>query len=379
MGLHCFERETRVRFARGMKIDNKSSARNSMKRLLILGRFAAGAASRAALVSFKNGVKITMGRKPYFDERGLFLRQFLLHLLRLRPIRKITCTGLPGEGAGSQALMIMNAINFARRSGLPYVHTPFTHIAHAERPMREWVTAWENLFNLGEGEAVWDGDRRGVINFCYAFPHLDLCLGRHGSEDEDARHFKSLIPEFRRKYYSNKSSRTNEVFKVAVHIRRGDVTSADSDYFTSNEIVLRTITAVKSILDGREIRHRICVYSEGVRADFADLSLPEVEFFLGTDAIRTIQELIEADVLIMARGCFSYYAGLISDGIKLLIPVPPALDQLPGWRWLSVSPLESWISCSENGSFDSAALERQLFPALQTKPANPVPTGWHEK
>ena len=86
-------------------------------------------------MALKNRIKILMGRKPYFDERGLFLWQYLLHLTGLRPIRKITCVGLKMEGPGSQALMIMNAINFAFSSGLTYVHTPFTQIRHADRPI----------------------------------------------------------------------------------------------------------------------------------------------------------------------------------------------------------------------------------------------------
>ena len=98
-----------------------------------------------------------------------FLWQYVSHLTGFQPIRKITCPGLRSEGAGSQALMIMNAINFARSFGLTYVHTPFTFIQHAQRPMEEWVTAWETLFNLGAGEAVCDSERHEAVNFCHNF------------------------------------------------------------------------------------------------------------------------------------------------------------------------------------------------------------------
>lgn len=40
---------------------------------------------------------------------------------------------------------------------------------------------------------------------------------------------------------------------VAVHIRRGDVTDADPDYFTSNEAILRAITEMKSILSSHQL------------------------------------------------------------------------------------------------------------------------------
>ena len=163
-----------------------------------------------------------------------------------------------------------------------------------------------------------------------------------------------MIPEFRRKYYLNKSPRTTDDVTVAVHIRRGDALPDNLDYYTTNETILRTITSVKSILDTHKVNYRIRVYSQGNRADFLELSLPGVDFCLDIDAVWTMQELIEADVLIMAKGCFSYCAGLISDGIKIFEPSYfPAMD--------------SWIPCLADGSFDCADFECQLSPLIQAK------------
>jgi hypothetical protein len=104
-------------------------------------RFLVGSGRRYAWRWLKNCVKVLLGRKASFDQSGLFFSQYILHLTGLRTIQKITCTGLRGEGAGSQALMVMNAINFARAFGLTYVHSPFTIIEHAELPMDEWAAA----------------------------------------------------------------------------------------------------------------------------------------------------------------------------------------------------------------------------------------------
>jgi hypothetical protein len=161
-------------------------------------RFLLAAALRYAWRSLKNRIRVLTGRETHFDEHGLFLRQFVLHLTGLRAIRKITCTGLRGEGAASQALMIMNAINFARSFGLIYVHTPFTLIQHAERPMEEWVTAWETFFNLGAGEATCDNEGHKVVDFSHNFNDLDVCFGWRCRWDELANRFKALIPEFMR-------------------------------------------------------------------------------------------------------------------------------------------------------------------------------------
>jgi hypothetical protein len=103
--------------------------------------------------------------------------------------------------------MVMNAINFARAFDLTYVHSPFTIIQHAERPMEKWVAAWEALFNLGAGEAVCDIHMLDAVNFSYNFNDLDRCFGWRSRGDELAHRFKAIIPEFRRKYYLNKSPR----------------------------------------------------------------------------------------------------------------------------------------------------------------------------
>ncbi|MFZ1973381.1 MAG: hypothetical protein WAU89_11085 [Candidatus Acidiferrales bacterium] len=349
--------------------DEKSGLiRASAKQRYLVVRFLVGASGSYAWRSLKNCVKFLTGRKTYFDENGLFLRQYVLHLTGIRPIRTITCTGLRSEGAGSQALMVMNAINFARSFGLTYQHTPFSNIQHAERPVEQWTAAWERLFNLGAGEAVCNIARREVVDFCYSFSDLDLCFGWRHRGDELADRFKNTIPEFRRKYYLNKSPRTTEEVTVAVHIRRGDVSANNADYFTGTETIVRTLTAVKSMLDTHKVKHRIRVYSQGQPADFANLSLLGVELFLDVDAVWTMQELIEADILIMAKGCFSYYAALISDGIKIFEPVTlSGNDFLPSWKWRSVSMTENWIPRRADGSFDCAAFERQLLLVVQAK------------
>jgi hypothetical protein len=325
-----------------------------MKEKFLRLRFLAAASGRYTRSSIKSCVKVLRGRKAYFDDDDLFFRQYVFQLIGLRPIRKITCPGLRGEGAGSQALKIMNAINFARSSGFAYVHTPFTLIPHAERPMQEWTTAWEELFNLGAGEVACDGKRHEVVNYCYSSRELELCFGWRDRADELMNRFKASIPEFRRKYYLNKSARTNSEMTVAVHIRRGDVSaSRNQGLFTQTAIISRTITAVKSILDTHNVKYRVTVYSQGDSAEFAELSVLGTGLFLDADAIWTMQELIEADVFIMAKGSFSYYAALISDGIKIFEPYD--------------EPMDEWLERSPDGSFDCAAFERQLVLLMKAK------------
>jgi hypothetical protein len=333
----------------------------------------------------KNCVKFLLGRKLHHDARFIFFRKYILHRIGVQRIRAVTCAmSSDKEGAASLASLTTCTINFARVSGLAYLHTPLSIVCHADRPMQQWAAAWESLFNLGAGEEPRHGRRRGVVDVgSYALSNLNLCFGLRGREQELLDGFRALIPEFRRKYYLNKSPRTTDEITVAVHIRRGDVTAhAIPQMYTSTDRVLRITSEVKSILDSRGSPFSMRVYSQGNIEDFSELSPLGAEFFLDADAVWTMQELIEADVLIVAKGNFSYYAGVISDGIKIYEPhiLGPAdeIRQLPNvgtpavplaWSWSIFSELNDWLPCQQDGSFDRTSFERQLDLLLQEKEA----------
>jgi hypothetical protein len=325
--------------------------------------------------------RVLIGRKPRLDERRLFHWQIVLHLTGIRTLDKITCRPLSCEGPGSQVISVMNAINFARCAGLVYVHTPFSEIQHRDRAMRDWAAAWETLFNLGASELACDTGRLEVLNHCHNGVPPELWLGWDHRCDEIHQNFNAMIPEFRRKYYLNKSPRQNEKLTVAVHARRGwDMGSPSaSSRSRAAKSILRAITLVKNILDSHAIQHSFNIYSEGGRADFADfctpeiqiskyrvgrhargrtddvsdLSLPNGESVLDIDAISAMQEMVEADVLLVGASSFSYCAAVISDGIKLF----GSVHERP---WIDGSLL-----CSDDGSFDTAAFDRQLSPLIQ--------------
>jgi len=360
----------------------QTSLTDSVKHGCRVLRYLVAETSACAWRFLKNAVKALIGRPPYFDERGLFLRQYVLHLTGLRPLRAITFRShTPGEGAGAHALMNMNTMAFARTADLIYQHTPFKVIHHGgERPMHEWVAAWEGFFNLGEGEAVCDRGRREVVSYLYNIVGLELWFGGPGRREELARGFGALIPEFRGKYYRNSLPRTTREVTVSVNIRRGDVSDNRLSYrFTTTEKILRTVSDVKSILDGRGVPYRIDIYSNGKSDEFEDFSALGAAVHLnpGVDVFWTMRELIEADILITAkRSNFSLYAGLISDGIKIFEPRtnddPAILSRplaYPGTLWLYICRPADWVSCGRDGSLDRAGFEGRLDILQQAKAA----------
>ena len=88
--------------------------------------------------------------------------------------------------------------------------------------------------------------------------------------------------------------------------------------------IARTVSIVRSIIETHRLKYNVCVFSQGIADDF--VALKPAEFFLNADPVWTMQELIEADVLIMAKGTFSYVAAALSDGIKLYDPWAHSAD-----------------------------------------------------
>src|SRR5579872_5027862 len=299
-------------------------------------RFLARGSFRYAKRCAKNCARMLLGRKPYFAPKDRFFLQYLRHILGIRPITKITCLPSKFEGAGSQALYTMVTISFARACGFTYVHTPFVEIAHADRPMQDWVAAWEEHFNLEAGELTTNDDLNQIVNFPDG--GADLCA-LFGVEDL-TRVLEVMRADFRHKYYLNKSSRHNQLLTVAVHVRRGDVTPMHPPMWTNTAFVAETVAMVRTVLAARDLRYKICLFSQGDRADFAELDAPDTEMFLDHDAIWTMREAIEADVLIMARSMFSYVAALLSDGIKICEDglVPPF-----GGKGLGTMKMRDWV------------------------------------
>jgi hypothetical protein len=339
----------------------------SRNRLYLICTFA-----EAVAVKLSNRIRRFFGFKIPPSSRDIFLNVFWLHARGRQPRLRITCAERT-DGAGAQAHTIMSAINFARFFGHTYVHTPFAEIDHADRPMAEWVAAWEELFNLGDNEEQSGSDNPRALNYSTFHPRLyhavSDTLARIGARsvfgrnqsDADDHHFhpffyhsdsnpdsfESVIPEFRRKYYRGSAPTRNPKITVGVHLRRGDVGPAHQRRFTSLDTVCETLRQAKSILDALGEDHTIALFSEGEAADFREMQAMGAKLFLNADALWTMRHLIEADILIMSKSSFSYVAALISDGIKLYEPF---------WH----SPLSGWIRREPGGEFDPNLFGRQL-------------------
>lgn len=300
-----------------------------------------------------NIIKRSIGRDIFFSPSDIFFRDYVRHLLGFQAGPKITSRGWRYEGFGSQARLTMCAINFARVCGLIYVHTPFSDLGHADRPMDSWVKAWEAEFNLGAEEISAESDDYEVLDFAamfHRYRYLDTV-------------FNVTAKEFQRKYYINKEKRTNSLLTIGVHVRRGDVLKAER-MWTELTYISTTIRKLKSILDKKNIEYRIQLFSEGSCSEFREFESLGVELYLNGDALWTMRELIEADILVMAKSLFSYVAAIISDGIILYEPWPKGT----GLR-KSPPPLKTWLVRLPEGNFDELRFVILLEAMTQSNPA----------
>jgi len=300
----------------------------------------------------KNLVKAALGRKPYFTPHDVLFRVWLRQLGGGPKLGKITSDASTDEGVGSQALMMIRAIDFARRTGLTYAHTPFSHIHHADRPMPAWTKAWEAHFNLGEGEIRNDRDDQDTVNYAFTFPALHRLFGLEetGPAFDDA-----TIREFRRRYYIDKSPRRNEVLSVCVHARRPNRHDFHADDSTDLVRLARILARVRAVLDARGIGYTLRLFSQGQAEEFRELGIPETALFLDADPFWSMREMIEADLLVTTLGTFSHVAGLLCDGVVLGDAAGP--------------PARGWLAYDADGDFDSEALGRALtsLPSISVR------------
>jgi hypothetical protein len=316
-------------------------------------------ASYAALVGIKRLLHL-----PRTGHRRFFVLQLVraLNANRIGAGCHITATGKL-DGAGAQALAKMSAQCLAHAYGLPYVHTPFQTIAHAEGPPSEWVTAWEERFNLGAGELQigqvdlprWDLETFVANRSLWQKPCVLVTRHYHTFCDLQPDAYCAIIPRLREKYHRHPDERrTSPVTNVRVHVRRGDVVPTDAQTlhrFTDNRNILNTVRLLQQVLSSQRRPYRIQVYSQGEAGSFRDFAALGCELRLNHPAMETFQELVEADVLVMARSAFSYTAALLGNGVNLYDPQDHA-------------PLSQWIVTDRrSGAFDADRFASRLSAA----------------
>jgi hypothetical protein len=291
-------------------------------------------------------------------DRSFYIAQLVRKLRSGELGRNISITAAgKRDGAGAQAQAVSSAIAFANAFGLDYVHSPFRYVCHPEGPVAQWTESWEKTFNFGQGHVQVETCGRPVIRLGDFLKDrslrnkdcaVQLIHYQHWTNYNPSA-YVSVAPMLRDNYYRNKVRGQSDGRVVAVHIRRGDVSATRSakTHFTPNPPIAATLHRVVALLRARGETPSIRIFSQGAPEDFKEFAAFGPEFHLDKPAIWTFHQLVEADVLIMARSAFSFVAGILSEGIKLYEP-------------FQERPLPNWIVRDANGRFDDAAFGDQL-------------------
>ncbi len=231
----------------------------------------------------------------------------------------VTCAGKK-DGGGAQVLAVMSTLAYCETTGLQYFHTPFSNISFNDGA-DDWAGRWERFFNLGLGEEpvsdnalvldpsayIRGGKPKGTI---IRVPHCHNFIHRHNNADVYTHEFREKL---RNKYsYGPPKAKYRRKY-IALHVRRGDVTSEkNAGRFTSNEQVVKTLDL---FLERTNSDMPVHVLSQGKESDFPEISDRGVaKFHLDTDVFETIHRMVCAKGLIMGRSSFSYIAAILGTG-----------------------------------------------------------------
>lgn len=218
------------------------------------------------------------------------------------------------------------------------------------------VYEWEKAFDLGLGfasarnykfpivpaeiyvKSPWIWAKRVIVSL----PHA------HGYVEKDIAAYDAILDPVRDHLLGGYHADFGGAFRVAVHMRRGDVQPSDAKRYTPDDFVLRTIGLINVICRRHSIDPEFHVYSQGTEGDF--VAYCDHVLHLDENPIHSLRGLATADLLVMAKSSFSYVAALLSQGIVVYEPF---------WH----KPRSSWI-----GARDYSGLERRIAASQAGRP-----------
>lgn len=268
---------------------------------------------------------------------------------------RITCDGRR-DGIGMQALSRISGINFARSFGATYVHTPLSIVGHAPGDMFTWAQAWENLFNFERHGEKYDPDHHIIVDYA------DYLQGRLSLSSKTVLRFQqcwwfnrrypdsftNILAQLQNYFHSVKRQTIPGQISVAVHVRRGDVSTKKNAYrYTPNNRIIRTIDCLCDSAQEAGLDLTFEIHSQGNASDFEVFVERGYRLHLNEDTLVTMQSLASADVLIISKSSFSYVAALLNSGIKVFEPT-------------FNPPMSEWITIKRDGTFDKELMTKRI-------------------
>lgn len=138
---------------------------------------------------------------------------------------------------------------------------------------------------------------------------MQCLLASIGAETETLATCRQAMPDAERRPF------TEAQLRVAIHVRRGD--AAGERLTPLNETARRLRDVVAAAANAGEAYDAV-LHSEGAQdAHIAELrgAMPGLRVQLNAPPLDAWLEMVNADVLVIARSTFSYSAGVYSEGV----------------------------------------------------------------
>ena len=275
----------------------------------------------------------------------------------------ISCK-LRNDGICAQMLANIHLMVFSSVFEFEFIYNSPKTVAHFNKKdisskyqAKDWMNKWEDIFNFNKLSTTRRQQRKKnliskyknfknsnssipflkteklIPNTQYAFRDCLDFIEEY--RDSISKEYESINQEVK-KLYTN--TQTVDLFKandvavpkivhvavhgivhVAVHVRRNDIVNIDYKFLPNQYFI-----NIMKLID-QPAKFKYHIFTDGTAKECQDFidefgSRVEIHSKETVSAQDTLHHLIRADILIMSKSKFSFYAGLISDGIVIYTP-----------------------------------------------------------
>jgi len=286
------------------------------------------------------------------------------------------------DGAGAQLQRVYGIYALSRYFHVPYVHTPLKEIGYQGLAALEKNAGdphlqdrYNRIFKIPSDIEL---PGNAVAKFVESPTVGDIERLKSEAEKENKFYIVRILfpyaitdknPEIYRpiKQICPFHSAPSNIFRIAIHVRRGEEFAVDSQRMLPNSYyVAATMRIVKDLqqlgipfvcelytevptktfvvtgqshgINGR-ISHPVVIDPKMNRIQDFDV-IPNLHKCINLDAIETLKGMATADALIISRSSYSYFAALFSKGIVIYFPF---------WH----QPLHEWLVSDISGNLPS--------------------------
>ncbi len=294
------------------------------------------------------------------------------------------------DGAGSQLLRIYGIYAISRSLGVAYIHSPIAHLGYHglaalenDTPTGSLLDDLNRVFDIPSDIAL--PDERLIHNMVDADVDAIAAIDNLASDSGEFHLIRILYPfpvtddnpELYRsiRAVSPFHYRGSDVFRLAIHVRRGDLFAIYSDWMLPNSYFVACILRFQRALRRLDIPFVCELYTEVASTTFEVTGdrhgiydrlsepvtftpemnhledfdgVPNLERYANLDTVETMRRMATADALILSHSSFSYLPALFhANGVVVYHPY---------WR----SPMKDWFVSDDAGAFPEADLLARL-------------------